>query len=197
MRLHGATCVRQVVAALAVRGITDLSLVVGDPWSVHDAPCEGRLIQLFMYTKSRCACSNRPASVRTSVVCTGRQLCARSVRALACALSMRLRMHIHTISLSHSHALRRHYARSPDDNQYAHPLDLLPLVDLHTKRVVRIDQHSVPPPVPAVDNNYHAQLFPGPWRSDIKPLDVLQPEGPRCAAGLSGGPALPPHACMC
>jgi hypothetical protein len=35
--------------------------------------------------------------------------------------------------------------------------------------------------VPAEDNNYHAELFPGPWRQDIKPLNVMQPEV-RCAA---------------
>ncbi|KAF8068451.1 maoI [Scenedesmus sp. PABB004] len=71
------------------------------------------------------------------------------------------------------------YAKSsPNDNAYAHPLDLLPLVDLHLRAVVRIDKHSVPPAVPAADSNYHSELFPGPWRSDLKPLDVVQPEGP-------------------
>jgi hypothetical protein len=34
--------------------------------------------------------------------------------------------------------------------------------------------------VPAEDNNYHAELFPGPWRQDIKPLDVMQPEVGSC-----------------
>lgn len=32
------------------------------------------------------------------------------------------------------------------------------------------------PPVPMTDDNYHAELFPGQWRKDIKPLDVVQPE---------------------
>lgn len=45
---------------------------------------------------------------------------------------------------------------SPDDNAYAHPLDLLPLVDLNLRKVIRIDQHSTPPKVrhtaPAADN---------------------------------------------
>jgi hypothetical protein len=43
----------QVTSLLAARGINDLSLVSFDPWSVHAAPCEGRLIQLFTYSKSR------------------------------------------------------------------------------------------------------------------------------------------------
>lgn len=45
---------------------------------------------------------------------------------------------------------------SPNDNAYAHPLDLLPLVDLNLRKVIRIDQHSSPPKVrhiaPAADN---------------------------------------------
>lgn len=31
-------------------GITDMSMVVCDPWSVHLPPVPGRLIQTFMYT---------------------------------------------------------------------------------------------------------------------------------------------------
>ncbi|WIA30543.1 hypothetical protein OEZ86_000626 [Tetradesmus obliquus] len=71
------------------------------------------------------------------------------------------------------------YGRSsPDDNAYAHPLDLVALVDMLQKCVVAIDKHSKAPQIPASDSNYHAELFPGPWRQDIKPLNVLQPEGP-------------------
>ncbi|KAI8472761.1 MAG: copper amine oxidase [Monoraphidium minutum] len=32
--------------------------------------------------------------------------------------------------------------------------------------------------VPTTDHNYHSDLQPGPWRAGLKPLDVLQPEGP-------------------
>jgi hypothetical protein len=34
------------------------------------------------------------------------------------------------------------------------------------------------PTVPQADDNYHAELFPGEWRKDIKPLDIVQPDGP-------------------
>ena len=40
---------------LRERGLTDLSLVVCDPWSVHMAPTDlaaGKLIQLFMYFRT-------------------------------------------------------------------------------------------------------------------------------------------------
>ena len=40
---------------LRERGLTDLALVVCDPWSVHMAPTDlaaGKLIQLFMYFRT-------------------------------------------------------------------------------------------------------------------------------------------------
>jgi len=50
---------------------------------------------------------------------------------------------------------------SPDDNQYAKPVDILPLVDLNTRKVIRIDKHSVPPAIPSEDNNYHCKSVEG------------------------------------
>ncbi len=34
------------------------------------------------------------------------------------------------------------------------------------------------PTVPTSDHNYHRNLQSKPWRTDLKPLDVVQPEGP-------------------
>ena len=46
----------RVVELLRERyGVSDLELVACDPWSVHAAPAEGRLIQLFTYLRSRWA----------------------------------------------------------------------------------------------------------------------------------------------
>lgn len=105
-------------------GITDLSMVVCDPWSVHLPPPHlksRRLIQTFMY----------------------------------------LRM---------GHEM---------DNAYAHPIDFLPVVDLNEKKVVHIDRPygDSPPPIPSKSMNYHRDLCEKPLRSDLKPLDVVQPEG--------------------
>jgi hypothetical protein len=61
-------------------GITDLSNVLCDPWSVHASPVAARIIQCFMYTRLR-----------------------------------------------------------PEGNQYAHPLDMTPIVDMDKGKVVRID----------------------------------------------------------
>lgn len=34
------------------------------------------------------------------------------------------------------------------------------------------------PEMPSSDHNYHRNLQTKPWRTDLKPLDVVQPEGP-------------------
>ena len=66
---------------------------------------------------------------------------------------------------------------SLEDNAYSHPLDMTPIVDLSSKRVIRID---LPLKGPSIkwnkeDNNYHTQLQ-GPTRTDMKPLNITQPE---------------------
>jgi len=67
----------------------------------------------------------------------------------------------------------------PDDNEYAHPLDIIPWVDLGTERVVRIEQYDKPPPVPKGDNGqYHERLVTLPFRTDLRKLHVVQPDGP-------------------
>ena len=44
---------------------------------------------------------------------------------------------------------------SPNDNHYAHPIDLVPVVDLGTKQVITCDMYEEPAKVPDVDVNYH------------------------------------------
>ncbi|GAX83474.1 hypothetical protein CEUSTIGMA_g10899.t1 [Chlamydomonas eustigma] len=100
-------------------GITDMSLVVFDPWSIHASPLQQRCIQLFTYMRS-----------------------------------------------------------SLNDNAYSHPLDIVPIVDMDTKKVVRIDKYDQVQPWNKDDHNYHHQLCKAPWRTDLKPINVVQPEGP-------------------
>ncbi|KAJ9530268.1 hypothetical protein QJQ45_023557, partial [Haematococcus lacustris] len=66
------------------------------------------------------------------------------------------------------------------DNEYAHPLDLVPIVDLNSGQVVHIDKYSRAPPAPMKEHNYHRDLLPPDlaWRTDLKPLDIVQPLGP-------------------
>jgi len=74
-----------------------------------------------------------------------------------------------------------------EDNHYAHPIDLVPIVDLNTKTVVRIDglEREPAPNIPQLSANYHRNLvktnsyLPKQWRADLpKRLDITQSEGP-------------------
>jgi len=110
------------IAALAKRGITDLSLVCSDPWSCgvfgHADEVGRRLIQTITWVRNR-----------------------------------------------------------PYDNHYAHPIEgLSAVVDINRGEVVRIDDYGVVP-VPREEGNYAAR-FQKKWRAGLKPIEVVQPEGP-------------------
>lgn len=46
-------------------------------------------------------------------------------------------------------------------------------------QVIRIDKHDEVPAINMVNNNYHSSLVhPSTFRNDIKPLDVIQAQGP-------------------
>jgi primary-amine oxidase len=65
----------------------------------------------------------------------------------------------------------------PHDNQYAHPVEgLSALVDIDRGEVLRIDDFGVVP-VPRDEGNFAAG-FQQSWRTDLKPIEVIQPQGP-------------------
>lgn len=67
----------------------------------------------------------------------------------------------------------------PHDNEYAHPLDVVPVVDLNSREVVEIEAYKTPPTkIPTAKGNYHRDLLDVPFREGPKPLHVVQPEGP-------------------
>ena len=70
------------------------------------------------------------------------------------------------------------YVRSvPTDNGYAKPLEnVVAIVDLNEERVVKVLDGDVVP-VPAESGNYDAASV-GRLRTDLKPLEITQPEGP-------------------
>ncbi|MCO1575524.1 primary-amine oxidase [Crossiella sp. SN42] len=68
---------------------------------------------------------------------------------------------------------QRHF---PEDNGYAHPLHLIVTVDLAQKTVLHIEDPG-PVPIPAECGNYIPEHAPPP-RTDIRPLEIIQPEGP-------------------
>ncbi|MFM7425877.1 MAG: primary-amine oxidase, partial [Elainella sp.] len=109
-------------AALAKRGITDLDLVVVDPWAIGNFGFEAE----------------------------------RGLRLSRCLCYLRAR---------------------PDGNFYARPIDgLVPVVDLNRMAVVAIEDLGVLP-VPPEANEYAGRFQPQ-QRQDVKPLQIVQPEGP-------------------
>ena len=78
--------------------------------------------------------------------------------------------------------VRLSYARcwvrsSPTDNGYARPIEgVIPVVDLNKMTVIRVEDHGVVP-LPPNPGNYAAE-FVKDFRTDLKPLDIVQPEGP-------------------
>jgi primary-amine oxidase len=65
----------------------------------------------------------------------------------------------------------------PADNGYAHPIEgVVATVDVQNDVVIAIDDHGVVP-VPRAHGNYDVETV-GAMRTDLKPLDIVQPEGP-------------------
>jgi primary-amine oxidase len=68
-------------------------------------------------------------------------------------------------------------ANPDDDNGYAHPVEnVIVIFDLHDMAVIRVDDLGVVP-VPAKEANYGPDDL-GPARPGLKPLEIVQPEGP-------------------
>jgi primary-amine oxidase len=63
------------------------------------------------------------------------------------------------------------------DNGYAHPIEnIVAVVDLNRKELIRLEDHGV---VPVPDRPGHwARAFHKETRTGLKPLEVVQPEGP-------------------
>lgn len=87
---------------------------------------------------------------------------------------------------------------NPDANFYAYPLPFIPIVDARTMTLLRIDQpatgggRDVAASTGVVTNSvgvldhcrpaeYVPELLPGGVRQDLRPLTVLQPDGPSFA----------------
>ena len=65
----------------------------------------------------------------------------------------------------------------PNDNGYAHPIEgLIAIVDLNTMEVVQVEDYGVVP-LPPTAGNYTPEAV-GQMRTDLKPLEINQPEGP-------------------
>ncbi|EXX90377.1 tyramine oxidase [Paenibacillus darwinianus] len=69
------------------------------------------------------------------------------------------------------------FLRSDDkDNGYARPLPLVPIVDLNAMQVLRVEEYEYAK-IPSQPANYTPDRV-GPLRTGIKPIEIIQPEGP-------------------
>ncbi|MGB7088162.1 MAG: tyramine oxidase, partial [Phormidesmis sp.] len=66
---------------------------------------------------------------------------------------------------------------NPTDHGYARPIEgVIPVVDLNKMEVIRVEDYGVIP-LPPNDGNYTPEYVKN-YRQDLKPLEVVQPEGP-------------------
>ncbi|MGC1305773.1 MAG: primary-amine oxidase [Phormidesmis sp.] len=66
---------------------------------------------------------------------------------------------------------------NPTDHGYARPIEgVIPVVDLNKMEVIRVEDYGVIP-LPPKDGNYTPEYVKN-YRQDIKPLEIVQPEGP-------------------
>jgi primary-amine oxidase len=73
-----------------------------------------------------------------------------------------------------------YYRPHIDDSQYTYPLDFCPIYNADTQEVIHIDIPKVRIPLntaPAANYHAEAQKARGGYRTDLKPLNVDQPEG--------------------
>ncbi|KAF2866570.1 copper amine oxidase [Massariosphaeria phaeospora] len=73
-----------------------------------------------------------------------------------------------------------YYRPHVDDSQYSYPLDFCPIFNADTQEIVHIDVPPIRRPLNrAPPNNYHAAAIEaeGGFRTDIKPINITQPEG--------------------
>ncbi|KAF3064790.1 Copper amine oxidase 1 [Daldinia childiae] len=81
-----------------------------------------------------------------------------------------------------------------DSNHYSYPLPIIPIMDIATKKLIRVDRlatggigDSLYPPPPGGEPKklfencgpaeYFPELLDQPFRTDLKPINVTQPEG--------------------
>ena len=80
----------------------------------------------------------------------------------------------------------RQYGEGLEGNHYAHPIDIVPVVDLNARTVVTIHgmDRTPAPEIPTQSVQYHRALLStnsyleSEWRKPLAPLDVVQPDGP-------------------
>ncbi|CCX34271.1 peroxisomal copper amine oxidase [Pyronema domesticum] len=72
-----------------------------------------------------------------------------------------------------------YYRPTPDDNQYAFPLDFCPIINTFSGEVIHIDIPSIRRPLNTIPSNYMPSDIESTtgYRRDLKPINITQPEG--------------------
>ena len=74
-----------------------------------------------------------------------------------------------------------YYRPTIEDNQYSLPFDFCPIVDTENGKVIHIDIPKIRRPLPTSKISQYLPGFIaeeyGKLRADLKPLEVIQPEG--------------------
>jgi primary-amine oxidase len=69
-------------------------------------------------------------------------------------------------------------ANRPEDHCWAHPVDgVVAYVDLIERRIVQLIDHALMP-IPKEEGNFDDPSYVGPARTSLKPIDIVQPDGP-------------------
>lgn len=158
-----------VVALLKSRyGIEDLSNLVCDPWSVHVATPDFAPLK---WREREEAAADTKADTDAGEIAPVATAAPRLVQTFL------------------------YWRDDPEDNQYAKPIDLLPVVDLNAEKVIDVSMQpggdSSAPSIPTASVNYHrAKLSSNSylatvWRASMPPLDVVQTKG--ASFTVSGG----------
>jgi primary-amine oxidase len=80
----------------------------------------------------------------------------------------------------------RQYGKTLEDNHYAHPIDIVPIIDINAMKLIKIEgMDRLPPKIPTESVQYHRDLLSmnsyleTTWRNDtLKTLNISQPDGP-------------------
>ncbi len=73
---------------------------------------------------------------------------------------------------------------SPDDNFYAHPLDVVVVVELQTKRVLQWWHHKANPIIPTLNSNFHTKLVDQVCCTNVTPSSSLVDSPDSCRTDL-------------
>lgn len=180
----------QFQALVAERyGITDMAELAVDPWysGYRYGHPEGRILQFLLYRRCGHPDDNHYGAARRGV----RRATGLARSSTWPALAARL---VPAGAVAPAHdllCLPAHLPACPVPPHAAHPLDTIIFYDFHADRIHDIVSYGVQGEggrnVPAQNSNFHRAVMERPWRTSLKPFDVVQVGGENVGRGLFEG----------